>query len=72
MALATAKRVSELQTLLRDVPSSGRGLVLSYLPFFVAKMEAPSNPLSQSFCFTALSGFAHGLEEGSLLCLFER
>ena len=68
VALATAKRVGELQALSRVVPSSGDDLVLSYLPFFVAKTESPSNPLSRSFRLKALSDFAHGLEEGSLLC----
>ena len=66
--LATAKRVSELQALSWVVPSSGDDLVLSYLPFFVAKTESPSNPLRRSFRPKALSDLAHGLEEGSLLC----
>ena len=69
MALATARRVGELQALSRVVPSSGDDLVLFYLPFFVAKTESPSNPLPRSFRLKALSDFAHGLEEGSLLCL---
>ena len=34
VALATAKRVGELQALSRVVPSSGDDLALSYLPFF--------------------------------------
>ena len=68
VALATAKRVSELQALSRVVPSSGDDLILSYLPFFVAKTESPSNPLPRSFRVKALSDFARGLEEGSLLC----
>ena len=68
VALATVKQVSELQALLHVVLSWGRDLVFSYLTFFVAKMESPSNSLPRAFCFTALSGFAHGLEEGSLLC----
>ena len=45
-------------------------LVLSYLPFSVAKTESPSNPLPRSFRLKALSDFDHGLEEGSLLCPF--
>ena len=68
VALATAKRVSELQALSRVVPSSGDDLVLSYLPFFVAKTESPSNPLPRSFRLKALSDFADGLEEVSHLC----
>ena len=50
------------------VSSSGDDLILSYLPFFVAKTESPSNPLPQSFRLKTLSDFAHGLAEGSLLC----
>ena len=68
VALATAKRVSELQALSRVIPSSEDDLIWSYLPFFVAKTESPSNPLPRSFWLKALSDFAHGLEEGSLLC----
>ena len=68
VALATARRVSVLQALSRLVPSSGDDLVLSSLPFFVAKTESPSNPLPRSFRLKALSEFAHGLGEGSLLC----
>ena len=68
VALAAAKRVSELQPLSRVVPSTGDALILSYIPFFVAKTESPSNPLPRSFRLKALSDFAHGLEESSLLC----
>ena len=39
VSLATAKRVGELQALSRVVPRSGDDLILSYLPFFVAKMS---------------------------------
>ena len=67
VALATAKRVIELQALSQVVPSSGDDLVLSYLQVFVAKTECPSNPLPRSFRVKALSDFAHGLEKGSRL-----
>ena len=56
LALATAKRVSGLQALSRVVPSLGRDLVLSYLPFFTAKMESPSNPLPWP-CWVLLMGW---------------
>ena len=68
VALATAKHVGELQALSRFVPVSGRDLVLSYLLHFVAKTELPSHPVPRSFHLLALSDFAHGLEEGCLLC----
>ena len=68
VSLATAKRVSELQALFRVVPRSGDDLILSFLPFFVAKTESPSNPLPRYFCLRSLRDFAHGLEEGFLLC----
>ena len=68
VSLATAKRVSEMQAVSRVVPRSGDDLILSFLLFFVAKTESPSNPLPQYFRLRSLKDFAHGLEEGSLLC----
>ena len=68
VALATAKRVGELQALSNVVTESGRDLVVSYLPYFVAKMENRSNPLLRFFRIPSLKDFALGLEEGALLC----
>ena len=68
VALATVKRVSELQALSKVVSSQGRDLILSYLPIFIAKTESVSNPLPRTFKLLSLSDFAFGLEEGSLLC----
>ena len=68
ISLATAKRISELQALSRVVPLSGDDLILSFLPFFVAKTESPSNSLPRYFRLRSLRNFAHGLEEGSHLC----
>ena len=68
VALATSKRVGGLQALSRVVPSSGDYLMLSYLPFFVAKTENHSNPLPRMVRLCSLAEFGHGLEEGSLLC----
>ena len=68
MALATSKRIGELLALSRVAPFSGDDLMLSYLPFFVAKMENHANPLPCTVCLRSLPDFGHGLEEGSLLC----
>ena len=68
VALATAKRVGELQGLSNVVSSQGNDLVVSYLPFFLAKTESCLNPLPRSFVIKSLADFAFGLEEGSLLC----
>ena len=48
--------------------SSGSDLMLSYLPFFVAKTETPSNPIPRSVRLRSLADFARGIEEGPLLC----
>ena len=45
LAMATAKRVSELQALSFSVSFQGEDLVLYYDPFFRAKTESASNPL---------------------------
>ena len=68
VALATAKRVGELQGLSNVVSSLGEDLVVSYMPFFLAKTESCLNPLPRSFVVKSLASFAFGLEEGSLLC----
>ena len=49
LALATAKRVGELQTLSCRVASRGPDISLAYLPEFVAKTESERNPLLYSF-----------------------
>ena len=60
--------MGELQALSRVVPHSGDDLVLSYLPFFVAEAESPSNPIPRFVRLRSLGDFAKGLEKGSLLC----
>ena len=45
LALATAKRVGELQALSAIVPSQGPDLTLSYLLSFVAKTVTVNNPV---------------------------
>ena len=69
VALATAKRVGELQPVSRMVSFVGSDACLSYVPEFVAKPESFSNPLPCSFLVKSLSDFAAGLEYDLLLCL---
>ena len=68
VALATAKRVGELQALSRIVSFSPSAACLSYVPEFLAKMEAAVRPLPRSFSIQSLRDFAAGLPEYLLLC----
>ena len=68
VSLATAKRVGELQALSHKVASNKEGMVLSYLPEFVAKTESISNPLPRSFVLKSLKDFVGDLKEELLLC----
>ena len=63
LAMATVKRVSELQALSFSVSFQGEDLVLYYDPFFRAKTESASNPLPRSVIVPSLSGFAGDLPE---------
>ena len=63
LAMATAKRVSELQALSFSVSFQGEDLVLYHDPFFRAKMESVSNPLPRSIIVPSLSDFAGDLPE---------
>ena len=63
LAMATAKRVSELQALSFSVSFQGEDLVLFYDPFFRAKTESVSNPLPRSIIVPSLSDFAGDLHE---------
>ena len=67
VALATARRVGELQAVSRDVSFSGSDAFLSYLPEFRAKTESAVNPLPRSFCVRSLSGFVGDLPDELLL-----
>ena len=49
IALATAKRVGELQALSRPVSFSSSAAGLSYVPEFVAKTETATRPIPCSF-----------------------
>ena len=68
IALATAKRVSELQALSKHVSFSSSGACIAYVPEFVAKTESAVNPLPRSFMIKSLTDFAAGLDQDLLLC----
>ena len=68
LALATAKRVRELQALSRFVSFVGDDACLSYVPEFVAKSESLTRSISLSFLVRSLSDFATGLDDDLLLC----
>ena len=68
LALATAKRVEELQALSRIVSFVGSDACLSYVPEFVAKSESLSRSIPRSFLVKSLSDFAAGLDDDLLLC----
>ena len=68
LALATAKRVGELQALSRIVSFVGGDACLSYVREFVAKCESLTCSIPRSFLVRSLSGFAAGLDDDLLLC----
>ena len=65
LAMATAKRVSELQALSFSVSFQGEDLVLYYDPFSRAKTESAANPLPRSVIVPSLSDFAGDLPGGT-------
>ena len=67
-ALASAKRVSELQALSRTVSFSSSAAVVSCVPEFIAKTESAVRPLPRTFTIQSLSDFAAGLPDEMLLC----
>ena len=68
LALATAKRVGELQAFSHIVSFVGGDACLSYVPEFVAKSESLSRSIPRSFLVKSLSDFAEGLDVDLLLC----
>ena len=68
LALATAKRVGELQALSSVVTFVGLDASLSYIPQFVAKSESLTRYIPRSFLVKSLSDFAAGLDADLLLC----
>ena len=67
LAMATAKRVGELQALSFSVSHRGDDLTLHYDPFFLAKTESASNPLPRSVIVQSLEDFVGDLPE-RVLC----
>ena len=67
LALATAKRVGELQALSSVVTFVSSDACLSYVPQFVAKSESLTRSIPRSFLVKSLSDFAAGLDEDLLL-----
>ena len=68
LALATARRVGELQALAVGVSFSGEDAFLAYLPEFLAKSESAARPLPRSFPVHSLRDFAGDLPDELLLC----
>ena len=68
LALATAKRVGELQALSSVVTFVALDACLSYIPQFVAKSESLTRSIPRSFLVKSLADFAAGLDVDLLLC----
>ena len=68
LALATAKRVGELQALSSIVTFVAGDVCLSYIPQFVAKLESLTRSIPRSFLVKSLADFAAGLDTDLLLC----
>ena len=68
LALATAKRVGELQALSSIVTFVGGDACLSYIPQFVAKSESLTRSIPRSFLVKSLADFAAGFDIDLLLC----
>ena len=68
LALATAKRVGELQALSSIVTFVGGDACLFYIPQFVAKSESLTRSIPRSFLVKSLADFAAGLDIDLPLC----
>ena len=68
LALATAKRVGELQARSSVVTFVHEDACLSYVPQFVAKSESLTRSIPRSFLVKSLPDFAAGLDDDLLLC----
>ena len=68
LALATAKRVGELQALSSIVTFVAGDACLSYIPQFVAKSESLTRSIPRSFLVKSLADFVAGLDIDLLLC----
>ena len=68
LALASAKRVGELQALSSRVAWVGGDMAVSYVSDFVAKTESEQNPIPRSFLIKSLKEFVGELEQDYWLC----
>ena len=68
VALATAKRVGELQALSLFVSFSSSVAGVSFVPEFLAKTETAVRRLPRSFSIQSLGDFVAGLPDDLLLC----
>ena len=68
LALATVKRVGELQALSSVVTFVHGDACLSYVPQFVAKSESLTRSIPRSLLVKSLSDFAAGLDDDLLFC----
>ena len=68
LALATTKRVGELQALSSIVTFVAGDACLSYIPQFVTKSESLTRSFPRSFLVKSLADFAAGLYTDLLLC----
>ena len=68
VALATAKRVGELQALSHLVSFSSSAAGVSHVPEFLGKTETVVRPFPRSFDIQSLGDSATGLPEDLLLC----
>ena len=68
LALASARRVSELQAVSKSISIRGNDVALSFLPEFQAKTESEGNPLPRSFLVKSLKDFVGDLEDELHLC----
>ena len=68
LALATAKRVGELQVISSVVTFVQEDACLSYVLDFVAKSESLTRSIPCSFLVRSLADFAAGLDDDLLLC----
>ena len=66
VALASAKRIGEVQAISKSVGFRLGDCILNYVDSFVAKTETPSNPVPRSFSIKGLSDIAGDLIERKL------
>ena len=68
LALATSKKVGEIQALSPRIAGIGGDMSLAYSVSFVYKTESHDHPLPLSFVLKSLRDFVGELEEETLLC----